>query len=823
MKRYADPSRCPDCGSDLVAGALSCPSCALPLSGPVAAQLFATLTEADRLLARLRSPASTAAAAPGPLPVHEHVGKRERRSWLTTASVPQILFTLGAACLLIAAIVFLAVNWAALGVNGRTTVLVAMTLVVGGLATWFAHQGLRGALESLGLVALGLFTLDLVGADNADWFGALDFSTLLVVIGAAVNVVSIGAVATVERRTSLHFRMGEAVQIAAAGALTTGLATLDALEPEEGLAIALLLTLTLAQVCRALHLALSLPGSAIVALATWVGLVARGAELAADEPTWRGLWLDFSGWPLLLAVAIPWLARAAPGSSPRLGHVLSGLGGTALSVLLWFPAYDESADLQLLALLALLAAVGFIRTLPSAPAAEGAALPLVVAVVPTLFVTMELASFGLYRLQEVLSIAWTGALRDTLPSLDLPSEVPDPSYLGLTVAVLVGVAATQLRRSSGTTLHPRTVIGIIALGAWLGAIPLTVSAWPLVTAALVMGVGFVAEWWIQRDHKAIVWAAAFLAGANDVALFSEGLSLVSLGATVVLAGTVMNAVHSRGFQIASGTIAIAAVAAWIWTYGAVNGDAPRGTVLIALSTIGCLVVLHAAFSHRGTVNSDQLLGLELGGLASSVVLLQEGVRSAPADSQPTWLAAYLTVVGASTVAVALIRPEQRRLAWFGTLVLATATWIRMWDLGVDTPEAYTLPWAILLILLGTLRTHSGSAGTLMALGPGLGLALLPSLLWALDDPETGRSLVLGMACFVLVVLGAKVRWAAPLVYGAAVGLLLALRLGGPYVSDAVPRWALLGAAGVVLVALAVTWEKRLRDARTSLTYLRRLR
>jgi hypothetical protein len=192
------------------------------LSGPVAAELFATLTQADRLLDQLRSPGSPDTSAPGPLPPPEHLRKRERRSWLTTASVPQILFSLGAACLLIAAIVFLAVNWTALGVNGRTAVLVAMTLVVGGLATWFAHQGLRGALESLGLVALGLFTLDLVGADNADWFGALDISTLLVVVGACVNVVSLSAVAIVERRTDLHFRTGEAVQICATATSQSG-------------------------------------------------------------------------------------------------------------------------------------------------------------------------------------------------------------------------------------------------------------------------------------------------------------------------------------------------------------------------------------------------------------------------------------------------------------------------------------------------------------------------------------------------------------------------------------------------------------------------
>jgi hypothetical protein len=71
--------------------------------------------------------------------------------------------------------------------------------------------------------------------------------------------------------------------------------------------------------------------------------------------------------------------------------------------------------------------------------------------------------------------------------------------------------------------------------------------------------------------------------------------------------------------------------------------------------------------------------------------------------------------------------------------------------------------------------------------------------------------------------GAQLRWVAPIVHGAWVGLVVVLVEAGPHIGDAVPRWALIGAAGAVLIALGVTWEHRLRDARMVSTYLRALR
>src|SRR4051812_20640956 len=144
MTTYADPTRCPDCHALLPAAPQVCRRCALPLTGVAAVELFTTLQRADQLLATLRSQ-----AAPAPVPVGS-VRAPASGSLLTDvapypapgpttprpadldaprlrgASVPKILLTLGALCLLVAAVTFLAVAWSWLGVGGRTLVLLVL-------------------------------------------------------------------------------------------------------------------------------------------------------------------------------------------------------------------------------------------------------------------------------------------------------------------------------------------------------------------------------------------------------------------------------------------------------------------------------------------------------------------------------------------------------------------------------------------------------------------------------------------------------------------------------------------------------------------------
>jgi hypothetical protein len=186
---------------------------------------------------------------------------------------------------------------------------------------------------------------------------------------------------------------------------------------------------------------------------------------------------------------------------------------------------------------------------------------------------------------------------------------------------------------------------------------------------------------------------------------------------------------------------------------------------------------------------------------------------APVDHASSWAAVYLTVMGAVATVVALTRPERREPAgWLGGVLLAAASWVRLADLGDEAPEPYTLPSAVALLVVGWfhLRRHP-DAGTLGAWSSGLGLALVPSLLWVLGDPLSARAMRLGLACLGLVLLGTSPRWAAPFVWGVAVGTVLVLRLAAP-LALLVGPFLVFALGGVVLLVVGATWERRLADA-----------
>src|SRR4051794_15067570 len=228
MTRYADPHRCPDCGASITSADLSCPACALSLCGDVAGRLFQTLTLADGLLATLRAasvPTAAAAArvaagtpAPGtapfdPAPLPARPSEASPRRGLSSASVPKILLALGAGCLLVAALVFLAVTWSALGVGGRTATLVGFTAISAALTAWMSRRGLPAAAEALALVGYGLLTLDVVGADSAGWFGGLSDAGVLLVVGVVLIGSGVAGTLGVRRTSTSSLTTGEVVAV----------------------------------------------------------------------------------------------------------------------------------------------------------------------------------------------------------------------------------------------------------------------------------------------------------------------------------------------------------------------------------------------------------------------------------------------------------------------------------------------------------------------------------------------------------------------------------------------------------------------------------
>lgn len=194
----------------------------------------------------------------------------------------------------------------------------------------------------------------------------------------------------------------------------------------------------------------------------------------------------------------------------------------------------------------------------------------------------------------------------------------------------------------------------------------------------------------------------------------------------------------------------------------------------------------------------------------------------------------LTVAGL----VGVIRPS-RTGVWFAATAASAAVifgGVALAGYGVRPVELVTVPPAIGLILLGArAMRRSGSVRSWPALGPGLALLTLPSLVYDFTDPSLvvigapstlWRVVALGVIAVAMVVVGALYRLQAPLALGSVVLLTHAVAQLWPWISNlytAVPWWLWLGVGGALLIYLAARYERRLRDLRAAFTAVTSLR
>lgn len=795
MTRYADPLACPDCHAALPVNAERCPACDLPLRHPLATELLRTLTYADQLLERLRA-TTTAAPLPSyprpaaPLPTRP----AERRTGVRAASVPKILLGLGATCLLVAAVIFLAVAWSWLGVGGRTAVLVTLTVVTGAVGAWLGGRDLRVAGESLTVVALGLLVLDVVGAESAGWLGDVSPEGLASVVGAVLAAVSLSLALTPPRLVApqLAVTAGLGVSVVAAVQLTTS----DLLVLGTGV----LVFAAVAAVGRLASLA-ALPWLAFAgATVTWIAFTTDAASNleAAGSLTFATVWADAPGWALLAATAMLLLPV---GFDRGRETVVSCAAAAAslLSVTLTLPWWDESSTVVTvvaIAVVALWATTSYV--VPSGWA--------VVAKVPA---TLAAVPVGLVALGLCAEAAGRVLLTETN---DRVEHLADPAVLLPSVAALLLVCALWLPVPQVRRLWPVGVGALATAGvATLALYP--VPLWTVVAAVGVLAATLVADALRRIDTvgtgEAVLGVAVL--GADLVAArHSVPMLTVVLAATTAAAAAFLLRGRFPSAVPLGDLLLPAAGAALLWSVLDLSEVATVQRAVPVLLVVGLLAIARP----RAEVEASAMAA---GAVAAGVSVLAAGDTA-------TSLAVHLTVAGALVTATAVVHQSRRSFAWLGGFLLALATWVRLADLGVEAPEAYTLPTAVALVLVGLDRMRRDpTASTSLAVAPGLVLATVPSLLWVVaTDPVSLRAGLLGVACLALVLAGTLLRWSAPLVTGAAVGGLLVLRELAPYAAQT-PQWVVIGLAGTLLTVVGVTWERRLVELRQASAYLGRLR
>lgn len=836
-------------------GSSRCPSCGLSLQGPLAARLFTTLSAADDLLGQLRAAshpsavpsraslaapagapvgapsagpsvaaASGAPSAAGPLPQ----GRPDR---VRGASVPKILLGLGALCLLVAALVFLAVAWSAMGVAGRTATLVGFTLVAGGLSWWAARRELRAAAESLGVVALGLLTFDLFGARDSGWLGDISTSGFFVVLGVVPALAGAGAGLLV-RRTPARALVGAEV-VATLGLLcaAVGATAADWFARSATLTLVVVLLAGATLAAALLRLTVLTAGTALLSVSAWVVLAISSWDRALSHPSLAQLWGQLEIWPLLASAA---LAAALAFTRLPLTARLAGISAATvvLAAGILAPFADATVTAQVAAGAVALLLLGALAQVVPQPWRRGLGVPIGIGVLGMTALTVGLTALALGRLGEAGTALWSGDAGASLATRTVSGSEPAGWLLPLAVAALA-LGLLGLARSfpwaDRAVARLTDVDVLLAVALATGVLTLALYPAPIwldLALLLLSGAALTGRALRRRYPLPLALAAPFLGVALLVSLHAQWLTLVALVVVLLAAGAVHLRYPRLEVSVGAGALVAGAVAALLWTVGALAGIDGEWRTVAAVLVLAGLVLATPYVDERLRVSGPATfarLGTETGALISAGAVSLAGVWSVAPAAQPTWAAVYLTLVGAAASAMALLRTDRRLVGWLGGFLLAVASWVRLADIGVDAPEAYALPSAVALLLVGLYHLRrTPRTSTFTALSPGLALALLPSLVWVLAEPIALRSALLGLACLGLVVGGVLLHWAGPVVHGAVVGTVLVLRLTTP-LAEAAPRWALIGAAGALLVAMGITWERRVRDARAVAGYVRGLR
>jgi len=419
--------------------------------------------------------------------------------------------------------------------------------------------------------------------------------------------------------------------------------------------------------------------------------------------------------------------------------------------------------------------------------------------------------------------AWSGSpatARDAVTT-ELPWP-PNAATAPLVLALVAAVLAVAARGNA--SWRPQALTGALTL-IWATALivpaafelPYTAGllAQLLVTAALVAYA--LRSPRLPTPPAPVPLVALCLALLTSLSLAFLALASRPATLSVLATLTVLFAVAAR--QPRLGPVASPAslgyATALACAVGASLGWQPQQTALLVLVVPVAAVLLAARLDVAPTTVSVEVTG-------ATAALLAVGL----AVTDPPMLALVLALCGVIATGTA-VRENRRPVGYVAAALFVLASWVRLasWDVG--SPEAYTLPVTVPALLVGVIRRGKDTrASSWTAYGPGIAVTLVPSLFAAWGDTHWLRPLLLGGAALAVTLVGARHRLQAPLVLGGTVLALDALHELAPYIAQvagALPRWAPPALAGLLLLALGATYERRIRDARRVREALGRMR
>ncbi|MFE4825582.1 SCO7613 C-terminal domain-containing membrane protein [Streptomyces sp. NPDC056672] len=762
-----------------------------------------------------------------------------------------VLLMLGGLLLAVAAIAFTLVSWGHLGIGGRAAVLTGVTVLTLAIPVPLLRRGLRSTAEAVAALGLVLTVLDAyalyrVALPGTDGLGYTAAATAVLAVLWGGYGTALGGL-----RGPLPAAVLTAQLPLTLWALATGSTPLT-------VAWALLVTAALDTALASRTGSRTVRGFAGVA----AGVTAAGALLVAGELSVSAVTPPAAlrpGAPLLAAAALGLLAARRAGAVAPVCAAVAGLAGIAAvgSVVRTAVPDGWTTPGYLLCAVALSTVVRTRLPRPVVRGLAGAA-----GLVAALSVLWALPAVAVALLGGVAAIPeiWTGV--PTVPWLDQPTApvvlltaagalavsaygpYPGARDAGAGVGARDGAGAgagAGARGGVGVVARTLALCGSLALG-WAGvlvlplaldaAYPVRVAVPALLTAGtLAVVVGPRVPGGSPVRVTALVCALAGSAGGSLMSLGGRAATVTTLAVlSALFAGAAMArmtayAAQTAGTEEATETVRIRAVLACTavgYTTALVAAACAAAGLSVETTAVAVLVV-PAAVALLAALPSTRPLAAPIEITAAGAGLLAVALASGRASV----LALVLALCGVIAAGTA-VRAERGTVAGYtATALFVLATWVRLAASDVPVPEAYTLPVTLPALAVGLLRRRRDpEASSWTAYGPGLAATLLPSLLAAWGDTHWSRPLLLGVAALAITLSGARLGLQAPLVLGGTVLGLVALHELAPYVVQAVgalPRWLPPALAGVLLLAVGATYERRLKDARRMRRSLGRMR
>ncbi|MGK5675271.1 SCO7613 C-terminal domain-containing membrane protein, partial [Micromonospora sp. URMC 106] len=467
------------------------------------------------------------------------------------------------------------------------------------------------------------------------------------------------------------------------------------------------------------------------------------------------------------------------------------------------------------------------RVSPAAGALAVAALPTVLALVsiaPSLVV-------ALVEPHRSLARVWQGPPPELLTP---PPGAVDATHV-LTALLLTATAALAATGFSGGRRSRAVPVVLPGAAVTLLITPVSLgNGWPASTLAALavftismLGLALtpppplVERARSLRLTRVLVFAIGLAAGGAGLAgsLATRELTLFTLGGAVGV-GTVaaLFGVTQRA-RILGWLFASLMAQLFVLTAGLVAGLAAVWSAFGVLAVGAALQVFAATLPRlRRPEAQREAATVEWSGHGAALIAL------ALAFDSPRHIAALLAAWGA-VLGVAATRPgrrpvERRILFWAVVVCEIAAWWILMRVADVALPEAYTLPFAALALLVGVLELrHRPDLSSWVAYGPALVAAFVPTLAIVLATESSSlRQVLLLLGAVAVLIFGSMSQQQAPVIVGAgvtAVAAVHALFSFGP--------WLALIPVGILLLVLGASNERRRRAQERLQTALRGMR